>query len=259
MAALPGAHPEASSIEQVIHQMAERLERYEQQGDHRAVFQRVYLLMTREMKRRLADGFFEDAVWMERVLAGFARYYFDAVQAFEAGAPCPPAWEVAFGAAAAREGFVLQDALLGINAHINRDLPLVLVEILQADGAWPDARVMLRRRLEHDRVNVILAELIDLVQDELAAHYARLLRLVDGAMGRRDEALFSVILAHCRTAVWLNTELLLDAADESRRAAVLDRIEQDALALARRVTGGRGWTWRLVRPLAPVTRRCRLF
>lgn len=257
MAALP--REASTSIDDVIGRMEANLARYEQQGDHRAVFQRVYLLMTREMKRRLEGGFFEDSVWMERVLAGFARFYFASVQGFEAGAPCPPAWEVAFRAAAAREGFVLQDALLGINAHINRDLPLVLAEILQADGAWPDARVMLRRRLEHDRVNVILSDLIDLVQDELADHYARLLRLVDGAMGRRDEALFSVILAHCRTAVWLNTELLLDASDESSRAAVLDRIEQDALALARRVTGGHGWTWRLMKPLAPIIRRWRLF
>ncbi|MDD9265426.1 DUF5995 family protein [Paenibacillus sp. GCM10023248] len=112
---------------------------------HRAVFQRVYLLMTQEMQKRLASGFFHDTVWMERVLVGFAKLYFDAVDAYEAGLPCSPAWELAFHEAAVKYGFVLQDALLGINTHINNDLPLALYMILSEDQAWPDARIMLKR------------------------------------------------------------------------------------------------------------------
>jgi hypothetical protein len=101
------------------------------------------VLMTREMQRRMATGFFADPVWMERVLVGFAQYYFEAVAAYDGGQECPPAWHPAFDQAASRRGFVLQDALLGINAHINSDLPFVPCVILREDGAWSDARIML--------------------------------------------------------------------------------------------------------------------
>ncbi|MDR6882542.1 hypothetical protein J2X61_004323 [Bacillus sp. 3255] len=99
------------------------------------------------MQKRLASGFFHDTVWMERVLVGFAKLYLDAVDAYEAGLPCSPAWELAFHEAAVKYGFVLQDALLGINTHINNDLPLALYMILSEDQAWPDARIMLKQSL----------------------------------------------------------------------------------------------------------------
>jgi hypothetical protein len=236
--------------------MADRLSRYEAAGDNRAVFQRVYLLMTREMARRLAASFFGDRVWVERVLVGFADYYVDALDAYDAGEPCPPAWRLALDAARDRRTFVLEDALLGINAHINNDLPFVLAGILATDGAWPDARLMLRRRLDHDRVNEILLFLVDLVQRELTRHYARLTSLADRALGRRDECLSGFLMAHCRANVWHFTELLLDASDDETRAAVRDRIEREAFDLALRVHTSP--LFRVARPAARLSRRYRL-
>jgi len=246
-----------SSIRDVLDLMAANLAACEERGDHRAVFQRVYLLMTREMERRLVGGFFDDLVWMERVLVGFATYYFRAIDRFDRGGDSAPAWSLALEAAARRNALVLEDALLGINAHINNDLPFVLADVLMADQAWPDARLMLRRRRDHDRINQILLYLVDSVQDELVAHYARLLRPIDRWMGRGDESLSGFILAHCRTNVWHYTELLLDAPDQAERQKVAERIEQDAYQLGRRVRDT--WLLRLARPLAPLGRRYRLF
>ncbi|WML46732.1 DUF5995 family protein [Neobacillus sp. PS3-34] len=141
-----------------------------------AVFQRVYLLMTQEMQRRLASDIFRDPVWMERVLVCFAQHYFNVIDSYDAGQPCPPAWELALRMADEKQVFVLQDALLGINAHINSDLPMVLYSILNEDNASPDARVMLHRRYDHERINDVLTSLVDHVQDELAHHYARFIR-----------------------------------------------------------------------------------
>lgn len=248
-------HPQ--KITQVIHRMAERLEALERRGDHRAIFQRVYLLMTREMERRLNGGFFHDTAWMERVLVGFAGFYIGAMEAYDSGRECPPAWRLAFRQADAKRGFVLQDALLGINAHINNDLPFVLYRILEEDRAWPDARAMLRRRRDHDRINDVLADLVDLVQEELARHHARFIRVIDWAMGKKDESLSSFILTHCRTTVWYNTEQLLDAADEAQRAEVCRRIEQGAYQLAEKVA--QLPALRITEGLAPLTRRWRLF
>lgn len=243
-------------MEDVILSMAGQLDRYEQGRDHRAVFQRVYLRMTREMQLRLGQGFFGDRDWMERVLVGFAGYYFDALAAYDEGRLCPPAWRLALDAASQGNAFVLEDALLGINAHINNDLPIVMAEILAADGAWPDARVMLQRRLDHDRVNRILLELVDAVQVELASSYARLTRIVDRAFGKRDECLSGMVMAHCRTNVWHFAELLLDARDDVQRADVRRRIEDEAFKLGMEIRSN--LVFRFGRPTAGFSRRLRL-
>ncbi|BFT72317.1 DUF5995 family protein [Paenibacillus sp. P36] len=257
MELIPKPNEPMYSINEVIDAMAQRLHVFQQCSDHRAVFQRVYLLMTKEMQRRLESAFFNDPVWMERVLIGFAQYYFDAMDAFEAGKPCSPAWELAFQQATSKRGFVLQDALLGINAHINNDLPLVLYRILEEDQSWPDARIMLKRRLDHERINDVLEYLLDQVQDELTLHYARFIGIIDRVMGRKDESLSSVILTHFRTRVWNNTEFLLNALDDHQRKNVQNRIEREALDIGQKVAYFR--TFRRMSYLAPITRRNRWF
>lgn len=223
------------TVDDVIAAMSRRLLAFEEKKDHRAIFQRVYLLMTKELKHRLASGFFMDPIWMERVLIKFACYYFKAADAYESGQPCAPAWNLAFGQAVKKQGFVLQDALLGINAHINNDLSLVLYDILTEDNAWPDARVMLRRRQDHERINEVLGDLVDIAQDALSHYQAPFIRAVDYLAGRRDEPLFSLILAHCRATVWHNTELLLDAPDKEKRDVFRQQIETDAYTIGLKV------------------------
>lgn len=245
------------TINHVINEMTEQLQVLQKNGDHRVVFHRVYLLMTKEMQRRLASGFFQDPVWMERVLVGFAQFYFNALEAYEAGQPCPPAWELAFRLASEKNSFVLQDALLGINAHINSDLPMVMHMILDKDKAWPDARIMLRRRQDHERINKVLSDLMDLVQDELSYYYARFIYTIDFLMGRKDESLSSLILAHCRDHVWYNTELLLDAPDEEQHSIQRSRVEKDALAIGQKVANSPAF--KFFKHLAPFTRKNRLF
>ncbi|MFC5452533.1 DUF5995 family protein [Paenibacillus aestuarii] len=61
---------QVQTMNHVIDVMRQRLHVFQESGDHRAVFQRAYLLMTQEMQRRLVSGFFHDTVWMERVLGG---------------------------------------------------------------------------------------------------------------------------------------------------------------------------------------------
>lgn len=245
------------TINQVIDVLTEKLQVLKRNGDHRVVFHHVYLLMTKEMKNRLSSNFFLDSVWMERVLVEFAHYYFNAIDAYEAGLPCPPAWELAFRLASEKQSLVLQDALLGINAHINSDLPMVIYLILQEDQAWPDARIMLRRRQDHDRINDILKELIDSVQEELAHYYGWFIRIIDFMMGRRDESLAAFILAHCRTNVWCNTELLLDASDEEQRNVLKHRIESDAHTIGLKIANS--YSFKFTKYIAPFTRKNRWF
>lgn len=245
------------TINEVIDVMTDKLQILQKNEDYRVVFHHVYLLMTKEMKKRLSSDFFLDPVWMERVLVGFSHYYFKAVDAYETGHPCPPAWELAFRLASEKQTVVLQDALLGINAHINNDLPLVTYDILKEDHAWPDARIMLRRRNDHDRINVVLHDLVDLVQEELAHHYGRFIHMIDYLMGRRDESLSSFIMKHCRTNVWHNTELLLDATDDHHWDIQRRKIENNTYKLGIKIADTH--SFKFIKYLAPLARKNRWF
>src|SRR5438477_362475 len=65
------------------------------------------------------------------------------------------AWQIAFNAAKAHEEQGIGNLMLGMNAHINRDLPFVLYSIglVAPDGS--------SRKPDHDKVNDVLYDAYD--------------------------------------------------------------------------------------------------
>ena len=171
----------ATTIDGAIARLEEMLARWDADGDFRAVFVRSYLAMTRRMKEAVEAAAFEDNAWMEKLDVCFANEFFDAVDAHEAGsAAVPRCWRFALDRAAGKKTLVLQDLLLGMNAHIIRDLAVALYKT----GIGGAERS--RRRADHERVNDVLGGMIDPIQDEVSANYSWLLRLLDRGL-RSDE------------------------------------------------------------------------
>ncbi len=248
---------EVNGIDDLAAVMDVHLARFDRDGDHRAAFLRVYRHMTLAVRERLRRPFFLDPAWVERVAVRFGWYYFDALERFERGDDPPPAWAYAFDIAARKRAFLLQDILLGMNAHINNDLPLVVAEILRAEGDERSVFETVRRRFDHDQINRVLHDVIPGVQDEVARHYGRLIRPLGRLMGDLDRQLTTYGLKTWRDQVWRNARCLLAAADEEERQLVIRFIQQDALHLAREIY--RFAPLRLLRPLARWMRRWRLF
>lgn len=250
---------ESQTLEHVILQMEERLEVLEDRDDYGRVFLRVYLLMTKEMQKRLASDFFFDPIWMEGLLIHFAERYFQAMDNLHSGKEASTCWTLAFRMAEQKQTFVLQDALLGINAHINYDLPLALHHIISKEKIWPDSRLMLQRRKDHERINDVLAELVDLVQDELASHYARFLKWVDRLMRRHDETLSSFFLTHCRTNVWYNTELLLNTTNIEQYKKERQRMDEEAHRIGLEIAAFHSRRFSFTRHVVPLSRKYKWF
>ncbi|MFZ5824498.1 MAG: DUF5995 family protein [Bacillota bacterium] len=241
----------------LIERMNGMLRRLDATNDHRAAFLRVYAHMSRRVLLRMeSDDFFLDPVWIERVALRFADLYFEAYHAYERGQRCPPAWRLAFETAARRRAFLLEDVVLGVNAHINNDLPQVLAAILREEQDWTHPDRMDRRRFDHDQINRILAEIIAAVEGEIAEHYGLLVRYLGWAMGSLDEILAAVGLKRFRDNTWRQAEFLLAAAP-AERPKVIHWIEEDARFVGRLALayGAPGWT----RPAAGMARRLRLF
>src|SRR5262245_60183780 len=115
--------PICGTIDELIAEMTRRWQRLHQAGDWRAVFAQTYLGATHKIKIALQAGRFENPDWMVQLACTFAQYYFDAIDRWEATGRSPLAWQASFEYAHRRRTLVLQDVLLGMNAHINNDLP----------------------------------------------------------------------------------------------------------------------------------------
>ncbi|HYF94652.1 MAG TPA: DUF5995 family protein [Symbiobacteriaceae bacterium] len=247
---------EVSSIDDLLALMHRRLAAFDAACDHRAAFLRVYATMTASVRERSGQEFFIDRQWIERVAVRFAWWYFDALDRYEQGATPPPAWAFAFDVARRRQGFLLQDILLGMNAHINNDLPLVVAEILRSESDEAPPERALRRRFDHDQINRVLHLVIPAVEDEVARHYGRLVRPLGRVMGTLDQSLSTFGLRTWRDNVWRNATCLLSATTDAERALVRRFIEDDALHVARTIHDFP--VLRGLRPLAPLMRRWRL-
>ncbi len=221
----------STCVDKTIREMTRRSDSLAGSCDHDAIFSVTYLLVTQEYRRTIEDGsFFDDTPFVNYEDTLFAHYYFAAFDAWEAGrvAEVPPAWRVAFDAAANRAVSATGDLLLGINAHVQRDLPLVLysVGLVAPDGS--------SRKPDHDRVDIILNRVMDDILAEIARRFDPTVDDTNAPTSLDDAALFQ-ILAGWREKAWRNAEALADAPTPAARELVVSQIETDAATEARAI------------------------
>ena len=104
----------------------------------------LYLRSTRSMQAELASGRFADTDWVARLTLAFAAAYLDALERWRAGDAVPLTWQLALEAPPGLSPLVHE--LIGLNAHLNHDLPQALLQV-DGDGELLDAdRSALRHR-----------------------------------------------------------------------------------------------------------------
>ncbi len=184
----------AEAVTDRLDQLESRLRDIE---DRRAVFLTIYVKMTRSVRQGIQAGDFANPSWMRAYLTAFADEYRRAFLNYETGAieQVPDPWHIAFGTSIAADGLYVQDAYLGVNAHINYDLALALDRV----GIDPDRG---QKYADHQAINEILAELIDAQQTALAEAYAPGVADADQAFGRWDENATLWSMAMGREQAW---------------------------------------------------------
>jgi hypothetical protein len=108
-------------------------------ADGLACFNRIYLDVTRQVNSELGQGFFADPEFMTQLDVTFANLYFGAADAAADPAAVPPAWRPLVDRRGTAGIEPIQFALAGLNAHINHDLPLAIVNTCTARATAPDA------------------------------------------------------------------------------------------------------------------------
>jgi hypothetical protein len=191
--------------------LQELLSAFESRDDRRAVFLSIYTEMTGAVAERVRQGWFADPEWVGDYLVAFANLYREAIRDYERGnlSSLADPWQLAFEAAEERDSLVLQDALLGVNTHINYDLALAV------DEAGVDSNRQ-RKYDDHSRITDVIAHVVDDAQDQLVEYGADGIETVDDSLGRVDETISVLTIDECRDSAW-RTAIALNSRFESRR------------------------------------------
>jgi Family of unknown function (DUF5995) len=216
------------SIEDLIAAMQDIGDELAEAGDARAAFHDTYLRTTQAVAKALRDGAFIDPEWVERWDVAFAELYLDALAASRRGERVPDPWAVAFDTAAAQPGLPpLRHVLLGMNAHINYDLPQALLAVI-SDDEFGDPAVRARREADHRQIDEVLAARVG-AEDEELKHLERSRSVRDTLLQPLNRMATRRFLRESRAKVWANAIILSQArrrgpGEYADRLAELERL-----------------------------------
>jgi hypothetical protein len=215
-----------------MNQMGTLVTQWQAARDDKALFLDCYRMMTGNVLAEIEGPSFNDPAWVGGLLEHFAEYYFVALQAYQENPnSAPQAWQLAHRAAADSRVSALQKLLLGVNAHINYDLVLTLVDMLVDEWAEHNPAQRESRYADHCRINEVIGLTIDAVQDEVLEPAMPIMALLDQLLGPVDEIMISGLISQWREMVWENASELLEMVDSDERAARISEIEQEVVRI----------------------------
>jgi hypothetical protein len=191
-------------IAEVIDELQRRIDGLPPGLGHRRVFIETYQRTTAAVGSVIEQSGFEDSDWVTRWDVVFAHLFLDAHDADLAGTDPPRPWRLAFGAA--EELHLLVHLLLGMNAHINFDLPLAMVEVISA-ADFEDPALLEGRRRDHERIDEILAARVG-AEDR---HLGGARRIRDQLLTPLNRLASRRMLREARRCVWHNVLALHEA------------------------------------------------
>jgi Family of unknown function (DUF5995) len=217
-------------LDLLLQKMIQQADTWEKSADRRYIFLRCYTMMSTNMVVAIREGKFEDPVWVRTLMQRFAEYYFVALEAYEHQTEhTSRVWKQVHEAAQHQKLHVLQNLLLGVNAHINYDLPLSLYDCLCLDWANLDDAQRRSRQNDHETVNAIISSTIDTVQDIVVEPASPIMAIVDQVFGRMDEWLLSQLITSWRHEVWNVAMQMLEATEEESLETIRQEREQRVL------------------------------
>jgi hypothetical protein len=218
-------------IDAVIKEMQRRFEPLGRSCHHDAVFALAYLRTTQTYQWAAEQpGFFAEPPWLNHYAAVFAKYYFRSYDDHVAGRSLsvPEAWRIAFDAAAHRQVTASGNLLLGMSAHVNRDLPFVLAAIglVAPDGT--------SRKADHDKVNQFLNTVVQPLLLEAAARFDPQIVNIETPHGTGYTALLQTLVGW-RERAFRQAERLVAAPNALARGLIEQEIETSAALEARTI------------------------
>jgi hypothetical protein len=221
--------PEFKSVADVIRGLSELEKVFIARQDRRGVFASTYLLTTTTFKKWLDAGRFLNTDLIACYVVAFANLYRQALAEFEAGAreAVPVAWQQSFDAAQDASISVYQNLVLGINAHINHDLPYAVLNgglDVHCDHCYQD----------HTRMNDALRAATPRIRRRIASLYQPSLHVMNWLYGWTIDEAVGFAFERARQIAWQSAQSLAAAEGQAEQIQVGNRIK-DRAALAGRM------------------------
>jgi hypothetical protein len=213
----------AATIGALIERMELTQRALDDAGDARRHWHGVYRRGTVAVRDEIARGGFSDAQWLERWDLVFADIYLDAMEQWDAGTQPAAPWRVAFEATRDPSVPPLRHVLLGLNAHVNYDLPQALVAVI-SDADFADEAVMARRYADHKHVDDVLVARVGNEDREIAAAGGR--TMSERVLAPLNRAGSRRFLKEARAKVFRNARALSAARASGGDEALAARLEE---------------------------------
>ena len=191
---------QASNINEVIQILDSIIADAKAHDDRLGFFAAMYRQVTLDVRKGIQQGFFDNGPRMERFDTLFANRYFAAHDAWKSGGEITRSWKVAFTAMESPAEIILQDLLVGINAHINLDLGIAAAEISPGPGIQD-------LQGDFDKINQILANLIQPVE-MVIARFSPLIGLLQKIGGKDAAEVLNFSMDAARDDAWRHAVIL---------------------------------------------------
>jgi hypothetical protein len=197
--------------------------------DHGGVFATTYLELTRQLRADLRRDpkLFRWRRYLFVEDAAFANIYFNSLRAYRRGRAVPPAWRIAFDTARSGEVTGTQDMLLGINAHVQNDMPFMLA------GLGLRTKKGESRKPDHDVMNLVLERAYDRVVAAVTRRFDPFVGTSNASWNPGDDVFGLEMVKGWREHVWRNAERLVNASSKAERDRVASDIKSNAASWAR--------------------------
>lgn len=187
-------------------------------------FNMLYLMVTKQIASDISAHQWSDGVWLAELDVTFARLYFDAILLWhQHPQQCPRAWVPLFDSRFRPGVARVQFGMAGMNAHINRDLPIAVVRTCESRDVLPQLGTP--QHDDYERINTILEQVEIAAMEEMATG---IIGELARDLGRLDDVIAMWDVRKARDAAWINGEVLWSQRSfpqlSDRYIAVLDRM-----------------------------------
>ncbi len=216
----------ANTIDEVIARLTEIIDRSRREPSRLGYFAALYRKVTISVKQGIATGRFQNGQRMEKLDVIFASRYLEAYDLHRQGKQPTASWQVSFDAAEQWRPLILQQLLLGINAHINLDLGIAAATVSPGDQ-------LAALKQDFDTINTILAELVLPVEQEIGvlSPWIGFLEKIDPSA---DDAIINFSMRVARNEAW-KFALKLNGLDSQQQAAAISDRDREIADLGKLV------------------------
>jgi hypothetical protein len=222
----------ATTIDEVITQLEKLIEECISTNNRIGYFASLYYKVTVRVKEGILNNEFEDGPRMERLDVFFANRYLEAVEQWKQNKKPSGPWESAFLATKKPTVILLQQLLLGMNAHINYDLGVAAVDC----AVGGDIQGLHKDFIS---INTIIGSLTFEVTNQIS-RISPLLSLVGMHANNGESILIQFSISNARDGAWSFAEEL-SSKTGAERAACLAARDQTIKKLADALKGPKGF------------------